>query len=166
MGKREIFIFEKLPKNMAELQAMPESALQTPFQAAALTVAVLCRYGEEKEAAIEMLNYLKGPQALSNYELQFLRDRLSAKEYKPRSFFHGAVPENDYTPDQPYTIAVFEGPYSFLEAGYAKLMIQSSGADSPREIKLREKPSSGQWFLWENYLLSDIREPKSADRWA
>lgn len=44
-------------------------------------------------------------------------------------------------------------------------MMRSSGAGSPREIKLREKPSSGQWFLWENYLLSDIREPKPADLW-
>lgn len=42
--------------------------------------------------------------------------------------------------------------------------IRSSGADSPRPIKLRQK--GNQWFLWEQYLMPDIRKPKSADPWA
>ena len=40
------------------------------------------------------------------------------------------------------------------------------GADSARQIRLRTKPSTGQWFLWEQFLLSDIRVPVSADPWA
>jgi hypothetical protein len=166
-GKERVdFTFTELPSNLAALQALKEAALTTPYQTAALTVAALCRYGDSTHDAIEMLNFLKGPQALSGHEVQFLRDRLTGKTHKPFSFFTGATPDNDYTPARPYQITVFAGPYSFQEQGYAKLMIRSSGADAPREIKLREKPSSGQWFLWENYLLSDIREPKSADPWA
>ena len=42
----------------------------------------------------------------------------------------------------------------------------SGGADSARQIKLRTKPSTGQWFLWEQFLLADIRKPVSADPWA
>lgn len=166
MPKSETFVFDRLPRSTAELQALPEASLSTPHRTAALTVAALCLYGENPEMTVEMLNFLKGPQPLSPYEIQFLRDRLAGKAYKPYSFFQGATPENNYTPAQPYRITVSAGPYSFQDAGYAKLMIRSAGADSPREIKLREKPSSGQWFLWENYLLSDIREPKSADPWA
>lgn len=166
MNETQTFEFAYLPRNVDELQTLPEAALSTPYQTAALTVAVLCHYGDNPQEAVEMLNYLKGPQALSNYELQFLRDRLVGKTYKPFSFLGGATTQNNYTPTQPYQITIFEGPYSFQEAGYAKLMILSSGADNPREIKLREKPSSGQWFLWENYLLADIRAPKSDDPWA
>lgn len=159
------FVFDKLPQSLTELEALPEAALTTPYQVAALTVAALCRYGEDPQAAIAMLNYLKGPQPLSTYEMQFLKDRLSGKAYKPFSFFEGATPGNNYTPAQPFQITVFDGPYSFQEAGYAKLMIRSGGADNPREIKLRQKGTGGQWFLWENFLLSDIRQPKEADPW-
>lgn len=165
MDKTERFVFDKLPQGITELQEMAEAVLETPFQVAALTVVALCRYGDSPEKACEMLNYLKGPQPLTKHENQFLRDRLAGKSYKPFSFFQGATPENNYTPNKPYTITVSAGPYSFQEEGYAKLMLSSSGADSPRQITLREKPSSGQWFLWEQYLLSDIREPKAADPW-
>ena len=37
--------------------------------------------------------------------------------------------------------------------------------DSPRPIKLRRK-GNGQWFLWEQYLMTGIRIPTSADPWA
>ena len=57
-------------------------------------------------------------------------------------------------------------PTSFDEEGYAKLYLKSSGADSPRPVQLRQKPSSGEWFLWDQMLLSQIREPISADPWA
>ena len=101
-----------------------------------------------------------------NYDLQFLRDRLSGKGYKPYSFLEGAAPENNYKAEQPYQISIFDGPYSYKDQSYAKLLLRSSGADSPREILLREKPSSGEWFLWEQYLLSDIRAPQAEDPWA
>ncbi len=165
MGNSETFVFAQLPRSLSELRALPEAALATPYQTAALTVAVLCHYENNAQETIEMLNYLKGPQPMTNHGIQFLRDRLTGKTYKPFSFFNGATPENDYTPNVPYEMVVFEGPYSYAEEHYAKLMIRSAGADTPREIKLREKPSTGQWFLWEEYLLADIRKPKSADAW-
>ncbi|MDD4797203.1 MAG: hypothetical protein PHO66_05500 [Eubacteriales bacterium] len=166
MENSQIFVFEKLPQSVQALQALSGAAPGTPYQTAALTVAALCRYGDDPSAAIDMLNCLKGPQPLSPYEIQFLKDRLSGKAYKPFSFFEGATPENSYTPPKPCRITIFDGPYSFSQAGYATLLIRSGGADSPRPIKLREKSGSGEWFLWENYLLADIRAPKAADPWA
>ncbi|MBO7666753.1 MAG: hypothetical protein J6S70_04910, partial [Clostridia bacterium] len=109
----ETIKFESLPANVEELKALPEAALDTPFKAAALTVAALCRYPASKDDAIEMLNFLKGPQPLSNYEKQFLRDRFMDKDYVPRSYFNGAVPANNYEPDVPYTVEVFDNPYSY-----------------------------------------------------
>jgi hypothetical protein len=46
-----------------------------------------------------------------------------------------------------------------------KLHIRSGGADSPREVVLRQK-GDGQWLLWEQFLTVGIRQPKSADPWA
>lgn len=80
-----------------------------------------------------------GPEPLSPFEKQFLRDRLRAKEYKTFLFFEGANNKNDYSPSLPYTIKIFENPYSFSSENYATLYVQSGGADSQRSIKLRKK---------------------------
>lgn len=34
------------------------------------------------------------------------------------------------------------------------------------QIKLRSRPSTGQRFLWEQFLLSDIRPPVGSAPWA
>ena len=158
------FRFDSLPENRAGLAALPEAALTDPFAAAALTVAALCRYEADPAAAVDMLNFLKGPQPLSTYETQFLRDRLAGKGYKPFSFFDGATPANNYTPTLPYTVTVRDNPYSYTDENYAMLYLTSGGADSPRGVKLRKKGE--QWFLWEQFLLSDIRTPAKDDPWA
>ena len=158
------FVFQSLPANVAELLAMPEYAMSDPFMTAALTVAVLCRYEADPQATADMLNALKGPRPLSTFEIQFLRDRLAGKGYKPFSFFEGAAPENNYTPSKPYRITVYDDPYSYQNEGYARLLMRSFGADSPRQITLRRKGE--QWMLWDQMLLSDIRIPVSEDPWA
>ncbi len=158
--------FLELPVNLAQLQAMPEASLQKPEHTAALTVAALCVYPIDKEAALEMLNYLQGPRGVTPYDKQFLADRFRDKDYVPRSYFAGATPQNNYEPSEPLTITVFENPYSRGQDGYLTLHIRSGGADSPRQIKLRNKPSTGQWFLWEQFLLADIRQPVASDPWA
>lgn len=158
------FTFIELPKNVAELRAMPEFALSDPFMTAALTVAVLCRYEEDPNETVAMLNELRGPRPLSPFEVQFLRDRLAGKGYKPYSFFRGAAPANNYTPSRPYTITVRDDPYTYQNEGYARLQLQSFGADSPRQVTLRQKGS--QWMLWEQMLLADIRTPAKDDPWA
>jgi len=105
-------------------------------------------------------------RGFSQSEKQFLQDRLRGKGYKPRSFFAGATPENAYSPTMPYSITVSENPYSFYNENWATLYVTSGGADTPRQIKLRKKPSTGQWFLNEIQCLADIRVPKEEDPWA
>ena len=159
------FVFTSLPKNVADLNARPEVAMTTPYMTAALTVAVLCNYGDDPDATVEMLNVLKGPQPLSNRDIINLRDRLRGKAYKPFSFFDGATPQNDYRPIQPYRITVEEQSNSFKEENYATLYLKSGGADSSRPIKMRKQPSSGKWFLYEEFILPDIRTPNSMNPW-
>lgn len=162
----ESFSFVSLPTNTAQLQALPEASLDSAYKTTALTMVALCRYEQNPQECIEMLNFLKGPAEVSTYEKQFLRERLEGKLYKPRSFFAGATPQNGYTPSVPYTITVSETPYSFDTENWATLYVTSGGADNPRQIKLRKKPSTGQWFLNEIQCLSDIRLPVEQDPWA
>lgn len=162
----ESFSFESLPENVQELKALPQASLDTPFKTAALTLAVLCHYEQNPDETYEMLDFLKGPEAVSNYEKQFLKDRLTGKFYKVKSFFAGATPQNNYEPSTPYTITVSDNSYSYPEENWATLYLQSGGTDSPRPIKFRKKPSTGQWFLNEIQCLADIREPVLSDPWA
>ncbi|MBE6686795.1 MAG: hypothetical protein E7591_06130 [Ruminococcaceae bacterium] len=160
------FVFTLLPRTLGELKALPEADLNSPFKTAALTLAVLCNFEKDPDATFEMLDFLKGPETVSEYEKQFIKERLKGKIYKVYSYFSGAAPENSYTPSEPYSISVVDNPYSFSCENWATLYVKSSGADSPRGIKLRQKPSTGQWFLNEIQCLSDIRLPLESDPWA
>lgn len=159
------FTFSALPKNLAQLQALPEAVLADPFQTAALTVCALCVYAEDRTAGTEMLNWLRGPRPLSGYDISFLNDRFRDGRHVPYSYFAGASPENDYTPAQPYTLTFEAGPYADANPGYKKLHIRSGGADNAREVVLRQK-GDGTWLLWDQFLLVGIRQPKSQDPWA
>lgn len=165
-NKSETFTFTELPESLAQMQALPEASLDSPFKTAALTVCALCAYAADKNIGTEMLNWLRGPRPLNGMEISFLNDRFrDGKTYIPFSYFEGATPDNDYTPSEPFRITVQSTHVSGEEQGYMKLFIPCGGADSPRPIKLRMK-GDGKWFLWEQYLLTGIRTPKSADPWA
>ncbi len=165
-NKKETFTFASLPESLAEMQSLPEASLDDPYKTAALTVCAICAYAADKSIGTEMLNWLRGPRPLGNVEISFLNDRFrDGKTYVPFSYFKGATPENDYTPDVPFTITVESNPYSDANEGYKKLFVKSSGADNPREIVLRKK-GDGKWLLWDQMILVGIREPKSADPWA
>lgn len=166
VNKSETFTFTALPESLAQMQALPEASLDSPFKAAALTVCALCAYAADKNIGTEMLNWLRGPRPLNGTEISFLNDRFrDGKTYIPFSYFEGATPDNDYTPSEPFRVTVQSTHVSGEEQGYMKLFIPCGGADSPRPIKLRMK-GDGKWFLWEQYLLTGIRTPKSADPWA
>lgn len=161
----EKIVFSALPETLDGFKALPQAALATPFDTAAMTVLALCFYPEDKELSLAMLEYLRGPRPMSGMEKQFIADRFRDKDYVPRSYYEGAKPENDYLPNEPYTVSVIADQYSYLEEGYAKLFIPSGGADSPRPIKLR-LAKDGKWYLWEQALLTGIRAPESSNPWA
>ncbi len=162
----ESFTFSALPTSAEELQALPEASLDSAFKTVALTLLALCHFEKDAEATFAMLDFLKGPENVSPYEKQFIKERLYEKQYKIPAFFDGATPQNNYTPTEPYTIRVMENPYSFDNENWATLWVKSGGADNPVSIKLRKKPSTGQWFLNDIQCLSDIRPPVAKDDWA
>ena len=106
-SKRETFTFTSLPESLAEMQALPEASLDTPFKTAALTVLALCAYAADKNIGAEMLNWLRGPRPLNGQEISCLNDRFcDGKTYLPFTYFSGSTPENNYTPTEPYTSVV------------------------------------------------------------
>ena len=159
--------WNQLPKTLEELQALPQADLKTPEGTAALTVAALAVYPTNPEECYRMLDFLRGPRPLSAFEKQFIRDRfMDGKDYLMKSFFKGATPNNNYTPDVPYGLEFTDNVAPIAEEGYKRLDIKSGGADTPRPITLRLKPSTGQWFLWDQIILAGIRVPVSQDPWA
>ena len=162
--KNKSFSFMALPESLAEMQALPEAALEDPFQTAALKVCALCAYAADKGIGTKMLNWLRGPRPLSPHDLSFLNDRFRTGHHIPFSYFAGASPENDYTPKPPFTLTLEEGLYADINPGYKKLHIRSGGADSPREIILRQT-TDNKWYLWDQFLLVSIRQPRSQNPW-
>lgn len=155
-------IFRNLPQSAAEIG--PETDAQ---QVAAYTVAALARYETNPAEAIAMLNKLLGPRPVPKRDEQFLADRFRGRQYLMRSYFMGATPANNYQPDMPYTVEVKTNAYTYQEEGYARFMITCGGADSPRPMTVRQKASTGEWFLWDyKGLLSGIQTPAADDPWS
>ena len=154
-----------LPATLTEFEALPR---RTPEEVCALFLCALHLYTKDADAGAAAMNLLRGPRPMTPYDTQFLRDRLRGKEYLPLAYFDGAAPENSYVPAKPYTLTVLSDPrLQDVEPGYLRLFLRTAGADSPRPIKLRQKPSTGEWFLWEySSPLSGIRIPAAQDPWA
>ena len=161
-----IITLDSLPNTVEELKRLPQSLLTDPNATAALTVAALHRYPQSTEDTFAMLDFLRGPRALTESDKQFIKERFTGKEYIMRSYFLGAAPENNYTPQKPYRVEVTENSSSRSELGYINLFVTCSGADSPRPVKVRHKQSTDQWFLWDQALLTGIKKPKEEDVWA
>ena len=164
-NKSESIVFSEIPATFEDFVNLPQAKMENPFDTAAMAVVAFCVYPYNKDLSIQMLNYLRGPRPISGVEASFIADRFRDKDYVPRSYFKGATPANDYEPQAPYTIVVSENPYSYENEGYAKLFLTSGGADSPRAVQMREA-KDGKWYLWEQFLLADIRQPESANPWA
>lgn len=163
----ETFTFSSIPTTASEIAALPEATLDTPFKTVALAMLALLNYEKDPEGTYAMLDFLRGPEPLNNFGKAFLKERLNGKFYKPFSFFAGATVANGYKPTEPLTITVRDNPYSYPEENYALLLVKSSGADSERQVRLRKKPSTGQWFITGDLAcLSDIRIPADQDPWA
>ena len=155
-----------VPTTSEEFSALPQNDLSKPENTCTMFLLALALYLKDSDAGVAALNTLRGPRPLSNYDIQFLRDRLRGKSYLPLAYFDGATPANNYVPSTPLTLEVIaDSRPQDIEEGYLRLFLKTTGADSPRPIKLRQKGDS--WYLWEySSILSGIRIPSAEDAWA
>ena len=160
-------VIQKIPENLQEFEILPLKGGSRNISAHCFCVHWRCLTGTKMQALLRM-NLLRGPKPMTPYDCQFLRDRLRGKVYLPLAYFEGATPENGYQPCMPYTLNVLADPRpQDIESGYMRVFLKTSGADSPRPMKLRQKASTGEWFLWEySSILSGIRIPAAEDPWA
>ena len=166
--KKEPFTFDRIPETLDEMKALPQANLQNPFGVVALVILAMNNFNRDLDKCKEMLTFLKGPGTLMNQEISRMNDQLKGKDYLMRSYFEGTTPENNYKPTEPYKITVFDHPNSYdnEKDGYVTLWVKSSGSDSDRQVRLRKKQSTGEWFLNEEYLTPGIKTPQEADPWA
>ena len=160
-------IIQKIPENLQEFEVLAAKG-QQPECICALFLCALALFERDKEAGTAAMNLLRGPKPMTPYDCQFLRDRLRGKSYLPLAYFEGATPGNNYQPRVPYMLNVLADPRpQDVEPGYLRVFLTTSGADSPRPMKLRQKVSTGEWFLWEySSILSGIRIPVAEGSWA
>lgn len=158
-------VFPKMPESYEEFTALPQARMSDPFDTAALTVVAFSFYSKDKAQALKMLDYLRGPRPLSGMDKQFIADRFMDKDYVPRSYFKGSTYKNDYAPQEPYTVCPFTNPNSDIQENMKRIWLNSGGADSPRYVDVR-LAKDGKWYLWEQYILSDVRKPESSNPWA
>ena len=78
---------QSVPTTFDEFSALPQNDLSKPENTCVLFLLALHLYIKDKDAGIDAINALRGPRALSNYDIQFLRDRLRDKTYLPLAYF-------------------------------------------------------------------------------
>ena len=153
--------FPVLPATLAELAASPYNDLRTPINTAALFVVALGAYSHNREEAITMINYLRGPCPMSADDIRLLDEFFAQNNeagHFANSYLAGATPQNGYTPSQPYLVFITDNPYTYIEKEYAHLLVACSGAEAPRSVTLR-KAGDGLWYLWQHALLEPIYPP-------
>ncbi len=160
-------IIQKIPESLQEFEALA-AGQRTPEKISALFLCALSLFDRNMADGVSAMNLLRGPKPMTPYDAQFLRDRLRGKAYLPLAYFEGATPQNGYKPNVPYVLNVLSDPRpQDIEPGYLRVFLKTAGADSPRPMKLRQKASTGEWFLWEySSILSGIRIPAAEDPWA
>lgn len=76
-NRRETFTFSALPESLAEMRALPEAGLDSPFKTAALTVLALCAYAAARKEENGRL-YFDGLTLLC----QKRRDNIAIEEWR------------------------------------------------------------------------------------
>ena len=160
---------KKLTITKEELENMDRT---NPYNVIGGFIQVINDYNpKNSQEFYEKLQILMGEyQNLSELMKQNIKDRMLQNDkykYIGKSYFKGAIPENDYNPTEPYQIEITENAYTNIEEGVKKLFLQSGGADSKRGIIVR-LAKDGNYYVWSDSfmgLLSDIRPIESSNPW-
>ncbi len=162
--------YDKYLETKEELERIDRT---NPFNVVGAYINILVSYNKDnQDNFFELMQYLMGEyQPLSNLAKQGVNDRMNQNDkYKfiGKSYFMGATPENDYTPELPLRVEVKTNPYTDENEGYKRLFVKSGGADLDRPITVR-LAKDGNYYIWsDSYmgLLTDIRKPESENPWA
>jgi hypothetical protein len=162
-----------LPPSIEEFRAQRDLVAWTPHGGAAMMVVALLAFAEGEElgkqclaVAVDRSRLEEGPYGYRGWQLgarerNLISAQLRDHPYIPRSYIRSATPENGYQlPAPPYTIACAESPYSgHSGSGTYKALVVSSGADSPRPVRM-ERNTKGIWKAAEwSSLIMGVQPP-------
>ena len=161
------FVFNNLPESLNEFSALIGDR-KDPFNIATLYILALATYMNDSALSLRMINALKGPESLSDFEKSFIKGVLTDEPYLPLSFFEGATPDNGYTAPLPLVIKAYETEDSdrLSPNGFKSIYFKSSGAEIKRAIRVRCIESTGTWYYWQQYIMDGIRRPKNLGKWS
>lgn len=161
----------EMPRTMEEFQALQAKAAKEPQGAVAVLLAAMEIYKNDEvlgKKCLELSMYRLYPSILSLMKGK-LRDPESngySQHFINMAYFKGASPENNYTPNKPYTVEVSVNsgrPYQKLTSANANVLylrIATQGADSPRPIEVI-KPAHTEYFVINNAssIISQVKFP-------
>lgn len=152
-----------LPVN---IEAYGEIDITDEYKTAAAAVMALAVYETDPDTSVNALGYLMGPAGISVHDKNFVGTQFKECPCVARSYFEGAVPENNYTPVK-YSLTITENSHSRDTENFVVLYVSCGGADSPRNITLRKQLSTGCWYVYSfGGLLAGVKTPASEDPWA
>lgn len=161
--------YDKLTTNLKELKELDR---KNPYNVAGAFIQIITDFNpKDTKDFYDKLQFLVGDnQPLTEVMKQNIKDRMLQNDKYPyigKSYYKGATPENDYTPQEPYEIEIKDDIYVDSEAGFKKLTLKSGGADTGRSIMLRIAKDNN-YYIWSDSfmgLLMDIKPLESTNPW-
>lgn len=159
-----------LPRSPEEFVTLRNDLAQKPAGGAAMMVVALIVYAQDAKLgeklitiAVEQRWLQADGQGYQGYSLgradqQRIRDQVGVRPYIAYSYVAGTSPEGGYAlPAGPLSIEITE--VRDEGDGSTKVFVRSTGADSPRPIRLRPN-DKGIWKASEwSSVLVDVRRP-------
>lgn len=153
--------FERFPNSIIEFEATRNRLATEPHGAVALQVMAFELYRRNPD---EGLKALKMNNTETNFtstlrqlkEMMDTKDAVYARPYLAAALLQGATPENNYTPEKPYTVSVRVNPTSkyqeseFLNGTVIYLQVDSKGWDTNWRGVEVVKPEGEQFYLVSN----------------
>lgn len=178
------YTFNKMPSTVEDIQsffAEAEPENYGGFNAMAATICAACVFEGgsnpsdpffSKDPVRDMFEYINGPaESMNIAKAQMDNAIVSMKSaiqscgpnvYK--SYFNGANNRNNYTPDEPYVLEMYRGPY-YIESKDTitgtrpttyMILVKSGGADIEKYIDVYYSTKMQRWFSYENQFMHII----------
>lgn len=158
------------PGDIDTFLAVRDRLSSSPHGGAALFALAMWLYIDERPlglraltAALDASHLVDGPDGLSGKQpsglvLRNLRDRVEPKPFLARSYFEGATPANGYQLPPGLVVRIRE-QRGDVGPAEARVFVFSSGADTPRPMRLVKSPK-GHWKAREwSSLEVGVRPP-------
>lgn len=157
---------DRIPSTLAEFTGLQAALPGSPEGAAAAFIVALLVYSRDSvvgeaclAAAVHHSRLSAGGERLRQMDLALIRTQVYGKPQLVQSYFRGTSPAQGYKlPAFPLGLEFSTNPYSgSAEEGEVKLFVPSSGADSPRPLRVRLDesllPAAWRAVEWSSLLV-------------